>query len=235
MLNVSAIDFFDNVAVGMALIEASTGRFVRVNQRYADLIGCTVEELTQSTVGSIIHPDDIAEDLNYRRRLINHEIREFTRENRYIRRDGAFLWVSLAVSATWNSGESTDCHIAVAQDISDRKQAEAKLQLSEERYSQIVEGSLQGILIHQDERICFANNSLARMFDYDSAGELIGRPVWETFVTPEHRAELQARTQLLLAGQSPSTSRLAGHREKGPIDLGINVRDSHSVAGTASD
>ncbi|MBC7965992.1 MAG: PAS domain S-box protein [Fuerstia sp.] len=201
MLNVSASDFFDKVAVGLALIETSTGRFLRVNQRYADLIGCSVEELTKSTIESITHPNDFLEDLNYRQRLINDEIREFTREKRYIRSDGSVLWVSVTVSATWNPGESPDCHIAVAQNISARKQAETQLRQSEERYSHIVEGSLQGILIHQDERICFANNSLARMFDYDSTNELIGRPVWETFVTPEHQAELQLRTQLLLDGQ----------------------------------
>ena len=202
MLNVSASDFFDKVAVGLALIETSTGRFLRVNQRYADLIGCTVEELIQYTVESITHPDDFSADLDYRRRLIDNEIREFTRENRYIRKDGSCLWVSLTVSATWVPGESPDYQLAVAQDISDRKQAEANLQLSEVRYSRIVEGSFQGILIHQDERICFANDSLARMFDYDSADELIGRPVWETFVTPEHSVELKLRTQQLLEGQS---------------------------------
>ena len=65
-----------------------------------------------------------------------------------------------------------------------------------------MEGSLQGILIHQDNRICYANPAMARMFDYDSAQELLGRPLWETFVLPENRPELEERTQRLLNGES---------------------------------
>lgn len=202
MLNVSASDFFEKVPVGLALVETSTGRFLRVNQRYADLIGSSIEHLIQSTINSITHRDDFSEDLTYLRRLVDNEIREFTREKRFIRTDGSVLWVSLTVSATWNPSESPDCHIVVAHDISARKQTEWQLRQSEERYSHIVAGSLQGIMIHQDERICFANDSLARMFDYDSADELLGRQVWETFVTPEHQAELQLRTQRLLEGKS---------------------------------
>jgi PAS domain S-box-containing protein len=72
---------------------------------------------------------------------------------------------------------------------------------AEKRYRSVVEGSLQGILIHQDDRICFANEALARMFDYESAHALVGRSVWETFVLPENQAELRARTRDILAGK----------------------------------
>jgi PAS domain S-box-containing protein len=72
---------------------------------------------------------------------------------------------------------------------------------SQEFYRHAVECSLQGVLIHQDGIIRYANDSLVRMFEYDSAAELVGRAVWETFVVPEHRDELQARTAKLLAGE----------------------------------
>ncbi|MCI0682040.1 MAG: PAS domain S-box protein [Gemmataceae bacterium] len=78
---------------------------------------------------------------------------------------------------------------------------DAALKASEERYRSVVEGSLQGILIHQDNRICFANEALARMFDYESAHELVGRLLWETFVLPENRVELQERTRDILSGK----------------------------------
>lgn len=82
----------------------------------------------------------------------------------------------------------------------ERKRAEQALRDSEERYRSVVEGSLQGILIHQDGHICYANEALARMFQYDSAHDLIGQPLWKSFVRPENIAELQERTRAILAG-----------------------------------
>jgi len=40
------------------------------------------------------------------------------------------------------------------------------------------------------------------MFEYEDPAELIGRPLWNTFVMPENRAELEERTRRLLQGES---------------------------------
>ena len=45
----------------------------------------------------------------------------------------------------------------VIRDVTQRKRAEISLQESEQKYRMLVEGSLQGIIILQDFRICFAN------------------------------------------------------------------------------
>lgn len=98
-------------------------------------------------------------------------------------------------------GQPVGC-LGVGVDVTERNQSERALRESEERYRSVVEGSLQGILIHQDEHICYANESLARMFGYESAREIIGRPLWETFASSENRSELQERTRAILAGQT---------------------------------
>ena len=93
---------------------------------------------------------------------------------------------------------------AITEDI-DRRKMEAELRASEARYRSVVEGSLQGILIHQDDRICYANAALARMFGYASPADLVGRPLWETFVLPENDSELRARTRDILSGRPVPT------------------------------
>ena len=40
---------FEQAAVGVAMIETKTSRFVTVNQRYCEIVGYTVEELTGGT------------------------------------------------------------------------------------------------------------------------------------------------------------------------------------------
>jgi hypothetical protein len=48
-------------------------------------------------------------------------------ETRYVRKDGDVCWVSLTVSPLWESGDEPLHYVAVAQDITERKRAEAAL------------------------------------------------------------------------------------------------------------
>ena len=47
---------FRQAAVGMAQIDTQTGRFVRVNQKYADIVGYSVAQMCQTDFQSISHP-----------------------------------------------------------------------------------------------------------------------------------------------------------------------------------
>jgi two-component system, cell cycle sensor histidine kinase and response regulator CckA len=67
------------------------------------------------------------------------------------------------------------------------------LEEAEERYRSVMESALQGILIHQDSVIRFANSACARMFGYADPGELIGRDFWQTIPAPEAWPEIQSR------------------------------------------
>ncbi len=111
---------FEQAAVGVGQIDSRTGAFVRINQRYSDIVGYSIEELLSSDFQSITHPDDLPPDLENMRRLLVGEIHEFTMEKRYRRKDGNVVWVALTVSPLWNPGEEPDFHIAVVQDITAR-------------------------------------------------------------------------------------------------------------------
>ncbi len=112
---------FDQVAIGVAQAEVTTGRFVQVNQRFADILGRSREEVEHLTFAAITHPRDVSFDLEMMRRFIEGTIREYAREKRYVRPDGSAVWVSLTVSAMWAPGEPPGLCIAVAQDITERK------------------------------------------------------------------------------------------------------------------
>ena len=69
------------------------------------------------------------------------------------------------------------------------------LQDSEARYRAVVEGSLQGLYIHQHDGIIrFANQALARLFGYDSAEALLGQEIW-VLVAPHERTRLEGYSQ----------------------------------------
>lgn len=112
----------------MALIESRTGRFLRINERYCSIVGYTAEEMSGGkTFQEITHPDDLQPDLNNMARLLAGEIREFTMEKRYYHKNGSIVWVNLTVSPTWSPGEEPTNHIAVVEDITERRRAEEQV------------------------------------------------------------------------------------------------------------
>ncbi len=119
---------FEQAAVGVAQIITKTGQFVRINQRYCDIVGYTQDEMTKTTFMEITHPDDLQADLDNMQKLIKGEIREFSIEKRYYHKNGLAVWVNLTVSPMCNVGEEPDYHIAVVEDITERKKAEEALQ-----------------------------------------------------------------------------------------------------------
>lgn len=128
---------FEQAAVGVAMIETATGRFLRINQRYCDIVGYTAQEMTGMTFQELTHPEDLPGDLDNMAELVAGTIHEFSMEKRYHRKDGEIVWVNLTVSATWHSGEKPENHIAIVEDITKRKQAEQAIQ----RYAEELERS----------------------------------------------------------------------------------------------
>ena len=118
---------FEQAAVGAAQIDIVTGRFVRVNQKYADLVGYTPEEMRALDFQSLTYPDDMETVLADMEHLKRGEIRELEMEKRYFRKDSRVIWVKLTVSAMWALGVTPDYYIAIVQDITARKQAEVGL------------------------------------------------------------------------------------------------------------
>jgi two-component system cell cycle sensor histidine kinase/response regulator CckA len=98
----------------------------------------------------------------------------------------------------WTNGKFV--RLQIATDISELKQTEVALRQSEERYKSVVEGSIQGILIHQDSVIRFLNNAAARMFGYAGPDELIGREIWN-LISPEHHTEIEHRISRIVKGE----------------------------------
>ncbi len=130
---------FEQASVGVALVESRSGRFIRVNQYYCDLLGYTSEELTGGmTFQEISHPDELQENLEKTSRMLAGEIDRYEIEKRYYHRNGSVIWVRLTASPNWQPGETPENHIAVAIDITGSKQAKAALQENEQRLRTLI-------------------------------------------------------------------------------------------------
>ncbi|MEE9403010.1 MAG: PAS domain S-box protein [Desulfobacteria bacterium] len=87
--------------------------------------------------------------------------------------------------------------------LAERERVEKALRESEEKYSTLVESSLTGIYIDQNEKIVFANRKFAQIFGY-SREELAGMEAWK-LVHPEDRAWTDEMRTKRLKGEEASS------------------------------
>ena len=116
---------FDEAVVGLAHV-AQDGRWLRVNQRFLDILGHSKETLLQLRFQDITPAEELPLDNQLRNRLFAGEIPSYTREKRYRHKDGHLVWVHITV-APRRIGDDQMYLMLIIQDISQRKHAEEKL------------------------------------------------------------------------------------------------------------
>ena len=117
---------FNQAAVGIVQIGLD-GRFLKINQKFCEIVGYTTEELQTTTFTEITHSLDREQIQENVRQLLGGEVEIFSMEKRYINKDGSPIWVHITVSMVKLVSGEPDYLIAVIEDISDRKQAEVNL------------------------------------------------------------------------------------------------------------
>ena len=83
------------------------------------------------------------------------------------------------------SEDNVDHVVTVSLDITERKQGEQAVRESEERFRNLVEGSLLGIVIDNGGRAVFANQTFATMFGYRDPQEIVSLPSLDALYTPQ--------------------------------------------------
>jgi PAS domain S-box-containing protein len=130
---------FEQAPVGIATIDSITGRFKSINAGYSRIIGYTEEEMRDRTFLDITHPDDLQADLAQMKRLLDGEIATFEMDKRLFRKNGNAIWVHLTCVPLWKKPSDPRLHLAIVQDISERKQAELMAQRFQSELTQQVE------------------------------------------------------------------------------------------------
>jgi len=189
---------YDRSPVGVCWIDSTTGRFLGVNPRFCEIVGRTEPDLLARDFQSLTHPADLLGNLEKLRQLVNGEVRRYQIEKKYLRPDGSIRWAEVEVVAMWHEGEKPSWHMAIVQDITERKRSGEKLQ----EYEKVVEGLEEMIVVvDRDYRYVIANRTFLhrRELNRDEVighllPESIGRELFETTIKKKMDECFEGRT-----------------------------------------
>jgi PAS domain S-box-containing protein len=116
---------FENAAVGMAHVSLD-GRWLRFNDVLLETLGYSRDEFVQKTLPELAHPEDLPGHLVQFGQLKAGVIDRYTREKRYIKKDGRFVWVNVTSSLQRSDDGEPLYAILVIEDITFRKNAELR-------------------------------------------------------------------------------------------------------------
>ena len=133
-------------------------------------------------------------------------------------KSGRSLWLALEIQPLRDENGESDGWVALAADVTERKQAEQALAESEDRYRQLVELSPLPIAAHCEGRFVFLNPVAARLLGAESPHELLGQPVMEV-VHPDDREAVAERIRKIFETGAPSV----------PSEVRILRRDGRAV------
>ncbi len=117
---------FEQSAVGMAQVSATTRKFIRVNATYCELTGYSAEELVDMTPADLTFVADRDADTKALGSLLRGEVDSYDQDKRYLRKDGNIVWVHANATLLRDAKGRPERTMAVIQDITDRKEAEAE-------------------------------------------------------------------------------------------------------------
>jgi PAS domain S-box-containing protein len=152
-----------------------------VNDRWTSITGMSAEDAMGVGWVGILHPDDRV-DVFLEWYEAAQAGREFALEYRFVREDGAVVWVAGSAVAVRDTEGTVTGYLGRVIDITARKQAEAALRASEQRFRVLFEHSPNAILLldpHDPEvpwPIVECNNGACGMNGY-ARDELIGRSI----------------------------------------------------------
>ncbi len=181
-----------------------------VNQAFAEIFGYASPEevLAYGDVMQLYAPEERPRLQGYYEARIRGGTPPVRYEFQGLRADGRRIWLENMVRlVTWQGRQSV---LATVIDISERKRAEQELQASEEKYRNVVEGTMQGILVQRDRRALFVNQAFVHQFGFKTAEDVYALADLSVLIADDDRDRLKALARARMQGE-PAPERYVGH------------------------
>jgi PAS domain S-box-containing protein len=153
---------FANVSTGIVVADWN-GDILQTNFTYRRLVEAGGSDLVGRSLADCVHPDDRAAQVLLIERLKAGRIPFFDAEVRFLRHNGSTVWANAFVSLL-PVGDGAPQIVAIVNDITDRRHADARLRSTEARFRALYDGAPVGIVeLGPDGRFVNVNESFCRI------------------------------------------------------------------------
>jgi PAS domain S-box-containing protein len=147
------------------------GRFTYANEHLLGIHGMRLEELLGQVWTKRIHPDDRRATVEEALKA-GKELRTFSGEYRILRPQGEIRWIRAVSSPVLSRDGSLVNFVGATEDVTERRQAEAALRESEERFRSLSAAAPVGIFLQDDKgNIVYTNERLQGITGAPSPGK----------------------------------------------------------------
>lgn len=184
------------------------------NEAWANMHGYALDEIRQlESILDVVTPEHRERVTAYKEARKKGEPAPTYYETESLRKDGSRIWVGVMVRLVDWEGESATQLTTI--DLTEKKQAENELKAAEEKFRNLVEGSIEGIMIQVDNKALFVNHAWARMHGY-SLDEVYELESLEICVAPHERVRVGTYCAARLRGDhAPSSYEYEAVRKDG--------------------
>ncbi|MDY6959112.1 MAG: PAS domain S-box protein, partial [Halobacteriota archaeon] len=187
-----------------AIFIIQDGIFKFANQKMADFSKYMVEELVGMDFQKLITPESVDIVAERVRKRLAGEIVENFYEVELLDKEGHVLPIEVNAGLIDYEGRPAD--LVFLRDISERKKMEVSLRESELKYSTVVEGSNDGIIV-LDNKMCiaYANKTILDLLGYTT--EAIGSNVLKYIkIEPNRLVDLMGNFRQRMAGEDVTST-----------------------------
>ncbi len=211
---------------------------IKINERWANIIGYTLEELqpvNEKTIYKFIHPDDIALSDEKIKECIDKKIVFYDVDFRLKHKNGNYIWVNdRGRVIKWMPDGKPLLMTGTHTDITDRKEVEKRLKLSEQRFKALIqEGSDLVTIVSSEGEYYYISPNYKQILGYTEK-DLIGNNAFN-FFHPEDIELLQKEFSQLSKDKRVKSSPYRFKRKDGSWcwlqSVGTNLEEDKTING----
>ncbi len=211
---------FDMAMDGISIIDED-GIYIDTNQAYCHILGFSYDEIVGTHAEEFIIPEE-------RYKLKAEYIPKIQKtgwvrlDSVIVRKDGTPVPVEVSGVRFFHAGEPA--FLSIVHDLRERKEKEAELAASEERYRILTENVTDGVIVVQDGELKFVNSAFVSLFGADSTEGVEGRSLG-VLSCPDLQEYFEKKGEALIKGDLSESIFVAHCSAENGHEFWVEARD----------